>query len=140
MEERMLALARAGMACSQIMMQMALDTQGMENADLIRAMSGLTRGMGRTGHACGALTAGCAIIGLFTGQGDMEEPPHPDAERLLAAYVDWFMQNVAQKHGGCDCQSIVGGDFSKSIPVCLPIVQDAFEFIMNMLTEEGVLT
>ncbi|MDO5111164.1 MAG: C-GCAxxG-C-C family protein [Clostridia bacterium] len=138
MEERMLELARAGMACSQIMMQLALDTQGMENADLVRAMSGLTRGMGRTGHTCGVLTAGCAIIGLFTGQGDMEEPAHPDVERMIADYVEWFMQNVAQKHGGCDCRNIVNGDFSKSISVCLPIVQDAFEFIMNMLMEKGV--
>lgn len=139
MEERMLELARAGMACSQIMMQLALDTQGMENADLVCAMSGLTRGMGRTGHTCGALTAGCAIIGLFTGQGDTEEPPHPDAEKMIAAYVQWFSEHVAAQYGGCDCENIVCGDFSKSITVCLPIVQDAFEFIMNMLMEKGVL-
>ena len=140
MEERMLELARSGMACSQIMMQLALDTQGMENADLIRAMSGLTRGMGRTGHTCGVLTAGCALIGLFTGQGDTEEPPHPENEAMIADYVNWFMQNVAQEHGGCDCQNIVAGDFTKSISVCLPIVQEAFEYIMTMLTEKGVIT
>lgn len=139
MEDRILELARSGMACSQIMMQLALDAQGIDNAELVRAMSGLTRGMGRTGHACGALTAGCAIIGLFTGQGDMDEPPHPDADAMLKEYVDWFMQNVAGAHGGCDCNDIISGDYTKTIAVCLPIVQDAFEFIMNMLTEKGVI-
>ena len=48
--------------CSHILMRLALEAQGRDDPDLIRAMSGLALGMGQ-GFNCGALSAGCCVIG-----------------------------------------------------------------------------
>ncbi len=70
---KMLGLSQSGFFCSQIMLIMALEAQGKENPDLVRAMSGLICGMGYKGKTCGALTGGACFLGLYTGKGTAEE-------------------------------------------------------------------
>ena len=42
--------------CSHVLMRLALEAQGRDDPDLVRAMSGLAFGMGQ-GFNCGALSA-----------------------------------------------------------------------------------
>ena len=49
LRERLLELGLQGFECSQIMMMIALELEEKENPDLIRAVSGLTGGMGHGG-------------------------------------------------------------------------------------------
>lgn len=43
---RMLELSRKGYFCAQILMQLALDAEGKDCPELIRAMGGLNAGIG----------------------------------------------------------------------------------------------
>ena len=139
METRFMELAVSGFECSQIMMMLALDIDGNENPDLIRAMGGLTGGMGRTGGCCGALTGGAAVLGYYTARGEADELEHEKSREMIAAYVTWFEQTYKAQYGGVDCHDIIEGDFSKCLLVCAPLVQDCFEKVFEILTEYEVL-
>lgn len=139
MQPRFMELAFKGFECSQIMMILALEMEEQENHDLVRAMGGLTGGMGRTGGCCGALTGGAAVLGYFTARGEEDELEHEHSQAMIAAYVSWFEKTAAARYGGSDCRSIIQGDFSKCMMVCAPLVQECFEKVMEILTEYGVL-
>lgn len=139
LDTRILELAREGFECSQIFAILALEMEGMENPDLVRAMSGLTGGMGHCGKNCGALTGGCCVLGLFTGRGDAEEMEHSNARGMIAGYVSWFEEVFGRQYGGVNCEDIIGGDFSKALMVCRPILEQSFEKIMEILQENGAL-
>ena len=68
--DRMLELSGQGFYCAQILMILALESEGKEDPDLIRAMSGLNGGLGFSGRVCGALTGGCCFLGCFCGKGE----------------------------------------------------------------------
>ena len=71
--DRMLELSGQGFYCAQILLILALEAEGKENPDLVRAMSGLNGGLGFSGNVCGALTGGCCLLGYFCGKGEAEE-------------------------------------------------------------------
>lgn len=139
METRFMELALSGFECSQIMMMMALEMEEKENPDLIRAMGGLTGGMGRTGGCCGALTGGAAVLGYFTARGEQEELEHEKSLEIIAAYVQWFEERWGEEYQGSNCRDIIGGDFSKCLPVCAPLVQECFGKVLEILEAYGVL-
>ena len=102
---RVAELALKGYRCSHILVQVGLDAQNKDNPDLLRAMSGLASGMG-SGLACGALSGGCCLIGLYAG-GDGERDDHPSLPLLLEEYVDWFRDEYTPRYGGTDCAQII---------------------------------
>ena len=59
---RMIQLAENKYNCSQIMMVLALEQEGRQNPDLVRAMSGLGDGCGFFQETCGIMT-GAAMTG-----------------------------------------------------------------------------
>ena len=63
---RMLELSRKGYFCAQILMQLALDAEGKDCPELIRAMGGLNAGIGFSGGPCGALTGGACFLAYFS--------------------------------------------------------------------------
>lgn len=134
-ETALLTLSRQGFSCSQILMKLALDLDGRDNPDLLRAVSGLTCGMGHTGHTCGVLTGGACVLGYFTGQGDPEELPHSRAREIVADYVDWFRT----QYGTDGCKEILGGDFSRSALVCPAMIEAAYFKLVELLGQYGIL-
>ena len=51
--DRMLELSGQGYFCAQILMILALESEGKEDPDLIRAVGGLNGGLGFSGRTCG---------------------------------------------------------------------------------------
>ena len=133
-ESRLLRLARQGFECAQILMILALDIEGASNPELIRAMSGLNGGMGRSGGACGVMTGGACVLGYFAGKGEAEEPEHSCAREIVAEYTQWFKSRFCG-----DCRDIIGGDFSKCLVTCAPIMRDGFEKILELLEKYEIL-
>lgn len=135
LETRFMELGMQGFECSQILMQLALEMDDKENPDLIRAMGGLTCGMGRCGKCCGALSGGAAVIGYFTCKGEADEMEHSDSKIIIAEYVNWF----EERFGTTMCQDMIGGDYQKVFSICPPVVMECFEKLTEILSEHGVL-
>lgn len=138
LDMRFMELAADGFECSQILMILALEIDGAENSDLIRAMGGLNGGMGRCGKCCGSLTGGCAVLGYFTAKGEADEMEHEHSREMISEYVHWFEEQYGSS-GGTDCKTILHGDFSQCMRICAPIVRECFEKLMKILMENGVL-
>ena len=129
-------LKRQGIGgCSQTMMKLALQLTDQDKPDLIRAMSGLTGGMGDSGSACGVLTGGAAAIGYYTGKGKEEDIPHPQYKEIIERFVDWFRDT----YGTDRCYDIIKGDKEYSRKVCPGIVEAGYYKMVELLKEYGVL-
>lgn len=100
LREYLMELGMQGFECSQILMMLALETDGCENPDLIRAMSGLTGGMGHCQKECGALTGGCCVLGYFAGRGSTEEIEHNQFQKIVQDYVNWFQEEFGPRNFG----------------------------------------
>ena len=86
---RMLELSRKGYFCAQILMQLALDAEGKDCPELIRAMGGLNAGIGFSGGPCGALTGGACFLAYFSEGLDGRE-----RDAMLREFHDWFRERT----------------------------------------------
>lgn len=132
-ETRLLELAGQGMACSQMLMIMALEEGGIECPDAVRTVSGLCGGLGYCGRECGALTGGCCVLSFFAGKGSPEEEANLEFLTVIREYVDWFVKTYGEEDGMCSCQTIIGGNFDLAGSVCLPMVGDCYEKILELM-------
>jgi len=138
MFDRMLELARQGFFCAQIMMVLALEAEGKEDADLVRALGGLSEGLGFTGDVCGALSGGCCLISYFAGKGEPDEMEHPEFRAMTAELIEWF-KGYTEEYGGHACNCILAGDPKNRMQRCPGLIQAVFEKCMELLGERGVL-
>ena len=135
---RILPLAGQGFCCAQMLVLLALEQQGKENPDLIRAVGSLCHGLGKTGHTCGALLGGCCALGLYTGQGETGEEKHPDAETMIQELSLWF-ETYTSAFGGSNCGKILertGGE--PDVSVCGDLVSSTFDKVMEILELHGI--
>ena len=129
-------LAMKGYQCSQILMALALEAQGRQNEDLLRAMSGLLGGMG-CGKTCGALTGGCSVLGLYAGWGTPNSAPDERLAEMLAEFVEWFEFEFRQRYGSIECAGIVGEDMRNKMERCPGIVMESFARSKQILADHN---
>lgn len=137
--DRFLELKQKGFLCAQIMMQIALDTEGKENTELIRAIGGLNCGLGYTGGPCGALTSGCCVISYFAGKGAEDETPDPKLDGMIAEYVDWFGKTFDAAYGGHTCGVIMANDPEKKKQRCPNVVETSTEKVFEILQKNDIV-
>lgn len=137
--DRMLELSNQGFYCAQILMILALESEGKEDPDLIRAMSGLNGGMGFSGNVCGALTGGCCFLGYFCGKGEEDEIEDPDASAMIQELITWFQEHVGAEYGGCDCRYILEDNPANKMQRCPHVVEAVFHKCVEILEEHGVI-
>ena len=94
---RIAELLLDGYTCGQILVKLALEAQGRDNPDLVRAMSGLALGMGQ-GFNCGSLTGGCCVLGLYGGRSDENQPGHPRFDIMVEEFSGWFESEMTEKY------------------------------------------
>lgn len=137
---RIMKLSGSGYCCSQIIMLLALEAQGVENAALVRAMSGLCHGMGDCSGVCGALTGGLCVLGLYVGKGDEEEGAHERRPLMLAELSRWFQEEVGGLYGSIQCSHILDGvECGRPNPErCGPTVAKTFGRCLEILVENGL--
>jgi C_GCAxxG_C_C family probable redox protein len=131
---RVMDFAMKGYQCSQILMAVALEAQGKQNPDLVRAMSGLLGGMG-SGKTCGALTGGCSVLGLYAGWGTPDSIPDERLAAMLAEFVEWFETEYTQSFGSIECKEIVGDDMRNKMTRCPRIVMESLARLKEILAE-----
>ena len=105
---RMMQLAEKGYNCSQILMILALEQEGKELPDLVRAMSGLGDGCGFFKETCGIMTGAVSILSWYAGKGSDTEKESDKLLPMLQDFGDWFRQEIGEKYNGTRCQDIAG--------------------------------
>jgi len=133
---RMFELGTQGFGCSQILAQMALEEQGKNNPDVVRAMAGLLGGMS-CGKVCGALTGASCVLGLYAGKGTAEEQSDPRLGPMLHQLVDWFEAEYKSRYGSIDCAGIIRSDPKLRAERCPQIIADTFKKLKEILQDNG---
>ncbi len=123
--------------CSHILMRLALEAQGRDDPDLVRAMSGLALGMGQ-GFNCGALSAGCCVIGYYAGRGGDGESEHPELGAMLDDFAGWFNAAATGQYGSIDCAGIMKFDEALKHQRCPALIIATWEKIKETLANHGV--
>ena len=131
---RVMDMAFKGYQCSQILIALALEAQGKQNEDLVRAMSGLLGGM-HSGKTCGALTGGCCLLGLYAGWGTPDASPDERLSAMLNEFVEWFESEYTERYGGVQCAEIVHDDMRNKMARCPGIVTESLARLKQILAE-----
>lgn len=139
---RILPLARKGYCCSQIILMLALETQGRENPELVRAAAGLCHGIGGAGHTCGALTGGVCLISLYGGKGADRETPDERLPLMLESLAQWFADTALKDYTGSACPDIIGDAADASPPqpdpdICGRLIADTVDQCFAILQDFG---
>ncbi len=132
---RMLWLKAEGYCCSQIMLILALETQGRTNIELVRAAGGLCYGIGLSAETCGALSGASCVISLYAGKGSTEETPDYRYSLMANELTDWFKERARETYGGIRCEDILARHPDKRI--CGQIVTETYEVAMDILVAHG---
>jgi hypothetical protein len=131
-----LRLASAGYCCSQIVVQLALELQGVENSGLVRAMAGLCHGFPVPDGTCGAVTGAACLLAYYAGKGRVEDEENDRLPLMLSELSDWFKEYSAGRFSGINCSDIVdGGTINTSI--CGGLVSECYGKAMTILVENG---
>lgn len=136
--ERMLELSQQGFYCAQILLILALESEGKENPDLVRAMGGLNGGLGNSGGICGCLTGGACFLSYYAGKGEEDELAHPDGDAMIQELTQWFREYTAE-YGSPDCKNILEGDSRNKIQRCPILMEAVLEKCMALLEEHECL-
>ena len=135
---RIIQLAGKGYCCSQILMLLALEAQGRENPELVRAMAGLCMGAGNSGGVCGVFTGGACVLALFGAKGADPEKEADKLPLMLAELSEWFEQSACQSYGGVSCTDIIGEGSRRPDPDrCGRLLVDTWDRILEILVENG---
>jgi C_GCAxxG_C_C family probable redox protein len=97
-------LSTGGFCCSQIMLKLALDEEGTENTDLIKAVNGLCKGIGGSQKTCGVLTGGIGVLGLYAGKGSEREYAKEDFAVMINEFTEWFTDTFEST----ECVDLIG--------------------------------
>lgn len=137
--DRVLELSRYGYFCSQILMILALESQGEENPGLVKALGGLNGGVGFSGGCCGCMTGGACLLAYFTGKGEDTVLELPEHKSAMGEFTRWFEEEMTAEYGGIDCRDITRGNPAKRVEYCPQIIAATFEKCMEILSEKGLI-
>ena len=136
--ERMLELSGQGYYCAQILMILALESEGKEDPDLVRTVAGLNGGIGNTGDVCGCLTGGACFLSYYLGKGEDDELPQEEYNEILSRFCSWF-QEYTREYGSIECRQILEGDSRNKIQRCPFILEAVLEKCSELLEEYNCL-
>lgn len=132
----LLELTQKGYQCSQILLILALRSQGKENPGLVRALYGL--GRGTAGHlgACGSLTGAACLLSWYAGKGSDDEQESDLLPGMLEEFWEWFEETHTPRYGGITCAAILA-DGADPLHRCGAIVADSYRKCLEILTANG---
>lgn len=133
---RIAELLLSGLKCSHVLMKLALEAQGRDDPDVVRAMSGLALGMGQ-GFNCGALTGGCCVLGLIAGRAEEDEADDPRFAALLDDFTGWFHAAARDRFGGIDCADIMKFDPALKQERCPALIGEVWDKLEAILADHG---
>lgn len=135
---RLFKLSSEGFCCAQIMYKLALEDEGSQNDDLIRAAQGLCRGIADTQKTCGILSGGIGVLGLYAAKGNEVEEAKEGFSQMVKAYHDWFKLEF----GSTKCVTLIGvtdfhGEDQSYKMKCADMIKKAYVKVYEILSEYG---
>lgn len=132
-----LSLSGQGYCCSQIIILHGLNFFSGHNPELVRAMSGLCRGIGGPGHTCGVLTGAACLLGLYAGKGDESQEEDERLPVMLHSLARWF-QELTSEFGGVRCADILHESSTVPDPeICGRLLAQTINQCLNILVDNG---
>lgn len=135
--ERIAELRSERFYCSQVIVKLLLELQGVENPAVVRAAEGLAGGLGFTGETCGALTGGAIGLGLYAGRGRAEDDDDPNLIFMIEDLVKWFKEGFGAEYGGIRCAEILAGDPQAQLTRCPLLVTGTLQKAKELLVANG---
>jgi hypothetical protein len=133
----LLELDQKGYHCSQILLLLALRSQGRENPGLVRAMAGLARGTAREEGTCGTLTGAAGMMAYYAAKGGDDEQERMELPVLLEELWDWFETTYGKTFGGTTCSRILA-DGTHPRERCGRMVLETFRQCQAILMAYGI--
>ena len=134
--DRMTQLGREGYQCSQILVILGMELQGLDSPELVRATRGLCGGLG-TGEVCGALSGGACLLGLYAGEGHADPEQDLSLPAMLDQLVSWFKDEYGRPYGGIRCEQILDGELPLTVTRCAEMVRGVYQKVKEILVENG---
>ncbi len=131
-----LRLAGSGYCCSQIVVQMALDIQGVENPGLVKAMAGLCHGFPSMEGNCGAVSGAACLLAYYGGKGTIHDEESSRLPLMLSELSQWFNDYASSRFPGTRCTDIVEGGVLDS-KICGGLVADCYGKALTILVDNG---
>lgn len=143
--------------CAQVVLASVKETLGQVDDAVFQAATGLAGGIGRTGHACGALTGGVMALCCFWGRpyDDFADPAKRRSRSL--AMSEKLTRRFQREYDSADCrgihQKIMGRAYDLGNPEeyaqflkdgghddkCPSVCANAVRWVIEILDEEGLL-
>lgn len=128
-----------GYQCAQVLLLYALNALEKENADLIRSLGGLNRGLSNYRSVCGCLTGGLCLLSYFAGKGSEEEAMHPEYEEMAAELYDWFKEFNSDTGSSEICLNLLSGDLGQRARVCPILISHTFLKCLEILEKRELV-
>jgi hypothetical protein len=135
----MLELSHQGFACAQVMMQLVLDAEDKQNADLIRTVGALNNGVRDNALVCGAFLGGACVISYYAGQGEPDEMTAGAYDELTQELFHWFVEQVVGPRGGISCPQMLSHDDANKLLICPDAVERTFNRAIELLESRDLL-
>ena len=128
-----------GYQCAQVLLLYALEAQGIDNPDLVRAMGGLNRGMSNYRSVCGSLSGGLCLLSYFAGKGSPKETANPGYDEMAAVLYDWVLKDNDDTGGSPMCMDLLENDLSQRARVCPLLISRTFQKCLEILERKELI-
>ena len=117
-----------GYSCSQVMMMMSMHCLQMKDENIIKAMKGLSGGMGIR-HACGIVTGAACAFSLAAPERGLTE--------LFPLFYEQFHHTYGDDAGGINCIELLNGDFESHRQICPDMIEKSWDMAYSVLKSNG---
>ena len=128
-----------GFNCAQAILSTYCEDFGLDKETALKLSCALGAGMGRLGHACGAVSGACLVIGLKHGK---FLPDDRESKEKTYALEQEFEKKFVERNQTANCNELLQIDLrygdrekikERSLEVCPRIVKDAAEILESIL-------
>ncbi len=96
-----------GFLCSQAILSVYGEEEGLDRDLALKLATGLGGGMGRTAHTCGAVTGAILVIGLKKGPVSVNDVAAKEETYYL---VREFLNRFQEENGSLECRELLDCD------------------------------
>lgn len=129
-----LSYCKSGNNCAETVLKTYAELNDVQvPAEVLRAVSGLGGGIGRSGSVCGALNSACIVLGLLCGRAETSEKAIPD----IYAPIHEFFERWVAKFGYEDCRDLKDPNKGGIVP-CPVLMSETAVLLQQFIAEKNL--